>query len=137
MSRKDEFVMLLAIKPAFASRIYDGSKNIELRRVKPSRDVVRVLIYETAPVKQITGWFTLRWIRSLSPSKTWSRYRRQLGVSRKVFRSYYQDCRTAILLAVSRVRKLIAGIHLSSVRTGLRAPQSFIYLNKRDTDAIR
>ena len=131
MSRKDQVVMLLSIKPSFASKIYDGSKNIELRRVRPSRAVTKVLIYETSPVRRITGWFTIRWIRTLSPSQAWSKFRDHLGVTRSAFRSYFQDCRSAILLAISRARRFASGVRLSTVRIGMRPPQSYFYLDRK------
>lgn len=129
-------MMLLSLKPRFAARIYDGSKSIELRRVRPCREVARVLIYETSPVKRITGWFTLRWIRLLSPTKAWSRFRRHLGISRRAFRAYFQNCRTAVLLAVSQTRRLAFGVKLSSVRTGMKPPQSYVYLDKNLASTI-
>jgi len=137
MSRKDGVVLLLSIKPKFASKIYDGSKNIELRRVRPARDVGRVLIYETAPIKRVTGWFTLRWIRSLSPSRAWAKYRKHLGVSRKTFRAYYQACHTAVLFAVLRVRRLGSAIRLCSLPGAMRPPQSYKYLERKLAKAIR
>jgi predicted transcriptional regulator len=129
--------MLLSIKPSFALKIYDGSKNIELRRVKPSREVHRVLVYETSPVRRITGWFTIRWIRTLSPSRAWSMYRGHFGVTRRTFRAYFQDCRTAVLLAVSRVRRFVSGVKLSSLRSGIRPPQSYVYIDRKLATAIR
>ena len=137
MSRQDRLIMLLSIKPTYAAKIYAGSKIIELRRVKPSRVVTKVLIYETSPVSRITGWFTLRWIKSLSPSRAWSRFRGHLGVSRATFRAYFQDCRSATLLAISRARKFVSGIKLSAVRRGIRAPQSYTYLDSKLASARR
>jgi predicted transcriptional regulator len=130
MARKDRVVMLLSIRPSFAAKLYDGTKRIELRRVRPTRPVTKVLVYETSPVKRITGWFTLRWIRLFSPSRAWSEFRAQLGVTRKAFRSYFRDRRAAVLLAVSRARRFASGVRLSAVRSGMRAPQSFFYLDK-------
>jgi predicted transcriptional regulator len=55
--------ILLSIKPEWAEKIYNGEKTIEWRKSRPSIDRnnrhTRVYIYETAPVKRITGYFTL------------------------------------------------------------------------------
>lgn len=56
--------ILLSIKPEWAEKIYTGEKTIEWRKSRPRIDRnnrrMRVYIYETAPVKRITGHFTLR-----------------------------------------------------------------------------
>ena len=55
--------ILLSIKPEWAEKIYNGEKTIEWRKSRPRIDRnnhhTRVYIYETAPVKRITGHFTL------------------------------------------------------------------------------
>ena len=55
--------ILLSIKPEWAEKIYNGEKTIEWRKSRPRIDRnnrhQRVYIYETAPVKRITGHFTL------------------------------------------------------------------------------
>ena len=55
--------ILLSIKPEWAEKIYNGEKTIEWRKSRPRIDRnnrhTRVYIYETAPVKRITGYFTL------------------------------------------------------------------------------
>jgi predicted transcriptional regulator len=121
-------VILLSIKPEFASKIYDGTKSIELRRVKPARFVQRVLVYETSPVSRITGWFTLRWIKSLPPKLAWSRFRKSMGIGRDGFHAYFRNCRNAILFAVSRIHRFVSGVKLTSLGRGVRPPQSFVYL---------
>jgi len=129
MRQKDRTVMLLSLKPSFAAMIYRGTKTIELRRVKPSRRFAKVLIYETSPVKRITGCFTVRWIKSFSPSRAWARFRARLGVTRRAYRAYFEDCRAAILLAVSRVRRFSSPIELSTWGTRISAPRSYRYID--------
>lgn len=55
--------IFLSIKPEWAEKIYNGEKTIEWRKSKLKLDRnnrhTRVYIYETAPVKRITGYFTL------------------------------------------------------------------------------
>lgn len=50
--------VLLSIKPKWAKLIYEGKKTVEWRKSKP-RDLMpesTVFLYETAPVKKITGY---------------------------------------------------------------------------------
>lgn len=58
--------IILSIKPKWAELIYSGKKTIEWRKSFPKTEKVlgesieKVLLYETAPVKKITGFFTLK-----------------------------------------------------------------------------
>ena len=54
--------IILSIKPKWAELIYSGKKTIEWRKSIPKREnigepIEKVLLYETAPVKKITGFF--------------------------------------------------------------------------------
>lgn len=54
--------IILSIKPKWAELIYSGKKTIEWRKNLPKRKIIgepieKVLLYETAPVKMITGFF--------------------------------------------------------------------------------
>jgi predicted transcriptional regulator len=48
---------LFSVKPRYAKWIYAGIKTVELRSVPPKKLVERIYIYETSPVKLITGFF--------------------------------------------------------------------------------
>ena len=51
--------ILLSIKPEWAEKIYSGEKKVEWRKSRPKLDqangYARVYLYETTPVKKITG----------------------------------------------------------------------------------
>ncbi|MBR7064037.1 MAG: hypothetical protein IKI31_02660 [Treponema sp.] len=50
--------IILSIKPKWAELIYSGKKTIEWRKCVPRfRNIEKVFLYETAPVKKITGFF--------------------------------------------------------------------------------
>lgn len=56
--------IILSIKPKWAELIYSGKKTIEWRKSFPKRGNIEcVYLYETAPVKKITGFFTLAEIK--------------------------------------------------------------------------
>lgn len=52
--------LVISLKPQWAAIIYSGKKTIEWRKSMPVRAHRwdRVYIYETAPIKAITGYFT-------------------------------------------------------------------------------
>ena len=58
VNRKIEMNILLSIKPKWARLIYEGKKTIEWRKNIPNADFIdKVFLYETAPVRKVTGFF--------------------------------------------------------------------------------
>ena len=67
MREYKERKVLMAIKPIFAERILNGIKKYELRRkVFPLNSGDKVIIYESSPVKAITGEFTIGRVSELN-----------------------------------------------------------------------
>ena len=68
--------VLLSIKPEFVSKIFDGSKKYEYRKVLFKRkDITTVVIYASNPVKQVVGEFEIKAILSDDVDALWSPYR--------------------------------------------------------------
>ena len=57
--------IILSIHPKWAAKIYSGEKTIEVRKSFPKQNVNKVYIYETAPVKKITGFFVFTGLQSI------------------------------------------------------------------------
>lgn len=54
--------IVLSIHPKWAELIYSGKKTLELRKSFPKNfdpELDKVYLYETAPVKKVTGYFCL------------------------------------------------------------------------------
>ena len=49
---------LFSIKTQYANAIYEGTKQLELRRYAPRQRCEKIWLYETSPAKSITGYFT-------------------------------------------------------------------------------
>ena len=61
--------IILSIKPEWAEKIYSGEKCVEWRKTMPKRfrHCDMVFLYETAPVKKITGFLKLDGIAIIKP----------------------------------------------------------------------
>jgi predicted transcriptional regulator len=136
MSIEMNRAVLLSLRPKYAKLIYSGQKRAELRRTRPSRQVTDVFVYETSPVRKVTGWFRVLRVQTTSPSSAWKRFRRMLSITRSEFRSYLQGKKLATLYLIRSFRKFKVAVSLAKVvRTG-RPPQSYRYLDKRSTRAL-
>lgn len=58
--------VILSIHPKWAKLIYEGCKKFEWRKSRPKDLDITVFIYETTPVKKITGYFHYNEIYTLN-----------------------------------------------------------------------
>jgi len=127
-------VALISIHPRFANAILDGTKQVEFRKVGFKRSISHVLLYATAPIRQIIGYVEVSEIEERSPDALWRRYRRVAGIERRAFFDYYEGKATGFALMVRRPQRLIQPLSLTDLHRGATPPQSFLYST---ADALR
>jgi predicted transcriptional regulator len=67
-------ILLISIKPEYANKIFEGSKTVELRRVRPRlREDDIVIVYASCPEKALVGWFEVEDIIEEHPNKLWNK----------------------------------------------------------------
>src|SRR5207245_9559714 len=93
--------IVLSLHAEYARLIYQGTKRAELRRRGPSGKLGVVLVYETAPVSRVTGWFRVDRVETASRKRLWHVYRQHLAISRSEFKRYLGGCQTPTVLTFS------------------------------------
>lgn len=63
-------VCLMSIKPKWAKELYSGKKTVEFRKSSPPLDSL-VFLYETRPVKAVTGCFQIQAVFTSNASHVW------------------------------------------------------------------
>lgn len=63
-------VCLMSIKPKWAKELYSGKKTVEFRKSSPPLDSL-VFLYESTPVKAVTGCFQVRAVLTSNASHIW------------------------------------------------------------------
>ena len=71
-------VCLMSIKPKWARELYSGKKTVEFRKSSPPLNSL-VFLYESAPVRAVTGCFQVQAVFTSNASHIWSATR---GLSR-------------------------------------------------------
>ena len=127
--------LFLSIRPTFASRILNGTKTIELRRVRPNvMPGGTVLIYSSSPEMALLGSAQIKTILSGTPKELWDRVKDKAGVSRQEYDDYFSMAEIAIGIWLRTVQRLVRPIPLQELRARwpwLRPPQSYRYVNAR------
>lgn len=127
-------VALLSIHPRHAESILGGTKKVELRRTPVSNEISLVLLYATAPVRAVVGWFAVAGIDSGSKSRIWETHSRVAGITRDEYRSYFAGANRAFAIQVGETSRLKRAVDLDKLPSVSRAPQSFQYLKLEDVD---
>jgi len=123
--------VLLAIKPEFAEKIFDGSKKFEFRKtIFKSEDVKVVVIYASSPMQKVIGEFEIDKVIEMEPEILWEKTKKHSGISKEYFDSYFNEKEKGFAIKIKKLKKyrspkcLKADFNISS------PPQSFLYLDK-------
>lgn len=121
--------ILLSINPEYVKRILAGSKKYEFRKTKCKEKVDRIIIYCTAPVKQVVAEADIDMILEDTPTKIWSKTKNKSGVTEEFFFKYYEGKDKAIAYKLSNLNIFEKPKSLQDYGVSA-APQSFVYVNR-------
>lgn len=132
--------LLLSIRPKYATKIFDGQKKVELRKVKPNLlpgDIV--LVYVSSPIKQLQGTFIVDRIREATPEELWDEVKNIAGVSKQEFDDYYCESEKSYGIFLRTPQTLVNPIGLPDLRKlwkNFHPPQSYRYLSNLELNMI-
>ena len=120
--------VLLSIKPEYANKIFTGEKKYEYRRtIFRNKQVKKVLVYASSPIKKVIGEFDIDFILSKEISELWNRTKDHSGISEDFFYRYFDDKEIGHAIKVKKFRKYRRPLCLKE-DFQLLPPQSFIYV---------
>ena len=121
--------ILLSIKPEYVEKILKGEKRYEFRRKLCQKEVDKIYIYETSPVKKVVGEAVD--IEKLQGDKEmiWEQTKGVAGVTREGFDQYFADMKTAGAYYLGKVKVYETARDIKSFGISA-APQSFVYVEE-------
>ena len=120
-------VILLSIKPEYAEKIFAGTKKYEYRRHIASEKVEKIIVYSTAPVKQVIGEVDVDGILSMKMTPMWELTKHGAGISRDKYRQYLKNSKCAFAYVLKKPRLFPSPKDLKDYAIN-QAPQSFVYI---------
>lgn len=131
--------VLLSVRPQYAEAIVSKKKKYELRRsVFKRKDVEKVYIYSTSPVRKIVGSFEVEEVIEDSPETIWNTCHEDLAISEYDFFRYFEGSMSAFAIKITNMMRFSDPLDPCSLIEGFRPPQSFRYLSidfhDEDTD---
>jgi predicted transcriptional regulator len=118
---------ILSIKPQYADAILSGLKKVEFRKFAFKKDVEKVFIYSTSPVKKITGYFTFNKIVESSPQSLWEEFGKIGFIGKQEFFKYFENRNTGFSICIVSTYKFSESIDPYEEFKNFIPPQSFCY----------
>lgn len=134
-------VLLLSIRPKYSQKIFDETKKVELRRVRPRllNEGDLVLVYVSSPHQVVLGSFNVEKIVELTVTDLWKQVENNAGVTSEEFYNYYQGASVGIGIFIKNVQRFIHPIKLEALRSKISnfsPPQSFRYLTEAELGIV-
>lgn len=127
-------ILLISVKPEFAEKIISGKKTIELRKSAPKkvRKKNHVLIYVTAPIKELWGICKIKNIIKDNPITLWRNHGSRTGITEAQFKEYYKTSQNAYALELEEIRNFSKySIELKDLKKAFpdfMPPQTYTYI---------
>jgi len=141
MSESQDNNLLLSIKPEYVLKLFDGTKKVELRKIKPKlMPGNRVVVYACSPVKAIVGVFEVEKVLEDSPSSLWDRVKEIAGISKPDFDDYYYTSRKAYAIFLKKTEQYEPPLDLEAIKQqwfNFHPPQSYKYLTNSEFKEIQ
>lgn len=120
--------MLLSINPEYVQSILQGTKLYEYRKFRCRSDVDKIIIYATAPLKQVVAEAEIASIVEDDVLSVWKQTKEYSGVTYSFFRKYYKGKKTAVAYRLENVVIYDEPLSLEDIGVSC-APQSYRYLS--------
>ena len=140
MSNMNTKTLLISIKPKYATKIFDGSKRVELRKTKPRLSGGdQVMIYVSSPTKELRGSFRVQRIIIKPIEELWEFVCNDAGVTKAEFYNYYGNSKKGYGIFFESVEQIKQPVKLEKLRTiwsNFHPPQTYRYLSASETNLI-
>ncbi len=118
--------IILSIHPCHIEKIFSGEKTYEYRKKIPS-NLNKIIVYATMPIKKIVAIIEVEQVISDTPNIIWQKTKKQSGISKDFFSSYFKYKKIAHAIKIRNIYKLNVPQPLSVLNIK-NSPQSYMYI---------
>jgi len=121
--------IILPIKSVFIDKILAEEKKYEYRKKLCQKEINKIYMYATAPVKMIIGEAEVITKISMNKEELWRETYRYAGITKKFYDQYFEHQDYACAYVIGEVKQYKLPVTLKSI--GIEyTPQSFIYVDE-------
>lgn len=120
--------VLLSIKPKFAEKIFEGTKEFEFRRaIFKNKNIQTIIVYASYPVQKVVGEFEIEAIIKADLEQLWQNTKEKAGIEETFFFEYFQGKKEGFAI---KIKNAIRYQNALCIRKDFNThpPQSFIYI---------
>jgi predicted transcriptional regulator len=122
--------VLLSIKPKYVTSIIEGDKRYEFRKtIFKNREINRIYIYSSSPVKKIVGTFEIGGILEDHPNELWDTVKEFAGIDTRDFFAYFEGKSRAFAIEIQNLQEFNNPIDPYKTMPGFVPPQSYCYMD--------
>jgi predicted transcriptional regulator len=122
--------VLLSIKPKYVKSIIEGDKRYEFRKtIFKNREINRIFIYSSSPVKKIVGTFEIGRILEDHPNDLWDTVKEFAGIDNRDFFAYFEGKSQAFAIEIQNLQRFSDPIDPYETMPGFVPPQSYCYVD--------
>lgn len=120
--------IVISINPEHVENIINGIKKYEYRTKAAKKDINKIIIYETFPIKKIVGEAEIIDVLMMSPEELWDATKDYSGITKDFFDQYFKNRDIAYAYKLGKIKVYEQPLEL--IDFGIKnAPQSFVYVN--------
>lgn len=104
-------------------------KNMNTEDILLPKKSKKIIVYSTAPVKQVIGEVDVDGILSMKMTPMWELTKHGAGISRDKYRQYFKNSKCAFAYVLKKPRLFPSPKDLKDYAIN-QAPQSFVYIEE-------
>lgn len=118
--------IIISINPEHVDNIINGTKKYEYRTKAAKKDINKLIIYETTPIKKVVAEAEIIEVLALEPNVLWEETKEFSGITKNFFKDYFKNRKVAYAYKLGKIK--VYDEPKSLAEFGLKtAPQSFVY----------
>lgn len=121
--------ILMSIKPKYVDMIFNGYKTYEYRKKPCKKDIDKIIVYSSSPVKKIIGELLIDEVLYDEKDIIWNKTHLTGGINRKEFDEYFGNQDKALAYKIKKYIKYDEYKTLKDYNI-LYSPQSYVYIDK-------
>ena len=120
--------ILLPIKPEYVNKILEQTKLYEYRKNKCKREIDKIVIYSTSPVKKVVAEVEVKETIFNSPIDLWNITKEYSGISKEKYMKYFNNVKLAYAYRLGKILVYDKPKTLKDIGINFY-PQSYVYLS--------
>ena len=122
--------ILLPIQKKYCEKIFSGQKFYEFRKSVPSKNIEKIIVYESRGCGMAIGELLIKGIISGSIEEIWQLTKNKAGIEYSEFIKYFKSCEVAFVYSILSYVKYNKPKSIDQYNLS-RAPQNFVWIERK------